>query len=160
MHAYIHTYVRTYIRNTYIHARTHTHTYTLLGLPSSVSSWEFTSRIDFACLFSAHATCSTFVSSLANIINKMGWNYKLWRFSLCNYIITHPPPIFSLYIGPHNFKSVPRMLVPGEQTPSETGLAMYVWRNTEARSSNHCCSGKAMSITYCVCVCVCVCVCP
>ena len=25
---------------------------------------------------------------------------------------------------------------------------MYVQRNTEARSFNHCCSGKAVSITY------------
>jgi hypothetical protein len=30
---------------------------------------------------------------------------------------------------------------------------MYVWRNIEARSRNHCCNGKAISITYCVCVC-------
>ena len=29
---------------------------------------------------------------------------------------------------------------------------MYVWRNTEGRLRNHCCSGKAMSITYSVCV--------
>jgi hypothetical protein len=26
--------------------------------------------------------------------------------------------------------------------------AMYVYRNIEARSSNHCCRGKAISITY------------
>ena len=30
---------------------------------------------------------------------------------------------------------------------------MYVKRNTEAPSCNHCCSGKATSITYCECVC-------
>jgi hypothetical protein len=29
---------------------------------------------------------------------------------------------------------------------------MYVQRNFEARSRNHCCSGKAISITYSVCV--------
>jgi hypothetical protein len=29
---------------------------------------------------------------------------------------------------------------------------MYVWRNTEARSRNHCCSWKAISITYLGCV--------
>ena len=29
--------------------------------------------------------------------------------------------------------------------------------NIEARSSNHCCRGKAVSVKYCVCVCVCVC---
>jgi len=29
---------------------------------------------------------------------------------------------------------------------------MYVQRNIEARSCNHCCSGKAMSITYSECV--------
>ena len=29
---------------------------------------------------------------------------------------------------------------------------MYVQRNIEARSCNRCCSGKAMSITYCECV--------
>jgi hypothetical protein len=28
---------------------------------------------------------------------------------------------------------------------------MYVWRNIEARSCNHYCSGKAMSVTYCEC---------
>jgi hypothetical protein len=30
---------------------------------------------------------------------------------------------------------------------------MCVYRNIEARSCNHCCSWKAISITYCVCVC-------
>jgi len=30
--------------------------------------------------------------------------------------------------------------------------AMYVWRNMEALSCNHCCSGKAMGITYFECV--------
>jgi len=29
---------------------------------------------------------------------------------------------------------------------------MNVQRNIEVRSCNHCCSGKAMSITYCECV--------
>jgi hypothetical protein len=29
---------------------------------------------------------------------------------------------------------------------------MYVLRNTEERSLNHCCSGKAISITYSECV--------
>jgi hypothetical protein len=29
---------------------------------------------------------------------------------------------------------------------------MYVQRNIEARSCNHCCDGKAMNITYCECV--------
>jgi hypothetical protein len=29
---------------------------------------------------------------------------------------------------------------------------LYVWRNNEARSSNHCCSGKAISTTYRECV--------
>jgi hypothetical protein len=28
---------------------------------------------------------------------------------------------------------------------------MYVQRNNEARSCNHCCSGETMSITYCEC---------
>ena len=32
-------------------------------------------------------------------------------------------------------------------------------RHIEARSGNHCCCGKAMSITQPACVCVCVCVC-
>ena len=31
---------------------------------------------------------------------------------------------------------------------TQTRRAMYVQRNTEARSCNHCCSGKATSITY------------
>ena len=35
---------------------------------------------------------------------------------------------------------------------------MYVQRNIEVRSRNHCCSGKEISVTHCVCVCVCVCV--
>jgi hypothetical protein len=41
----------------------------------------------------------------------------------------------------------------------------YVQHNNKANSCNHCCSGKAISITYsefgfeCQCVCVCVCVC-
>jgi hypothetical protein len=29
---------------------------------------------------------------------------------------------------------------------------MYVERNVEARSCNHCCSGKAISVTHCECV--------
>jgi hypothetical protein len=29
---------------------------------------------------------------------------------------------------------------------------MYIWRNNEARSCNHCWSGKSISITYCECV--------
>jgi hypothetical protein len=29
---------------------------------------------------------------------------------------------------------------------------MYIQRNIEARSCNHCCRGKAVSITYCECV--------
>ena len=33
-----------------------------------------------------------------------------------------------------------------------TRQAVYVWRNIEARSCNHCCSGKATSITYSECV--------
>jgi hypothetical protein len=32
---------------------------------------------------------------------------------------------------------------------------MYVWRNTEGRSCNHCCCGKAICVIYIVCVCVC-----
>jgi hypothetical protein len=33
-----------------------------------------------------------------------------------------------------------------------TTLSMYVQRNVGARSHNHCCSGKAISVTYCECV--------
>jgi hypothetical protein len=33
-----------------------------------------------------------------------------------------------------------------------TRQAMYVLRNVEARSRNHCCCGKAISITYSECV--------
>jgi hypothetical protein len=39
-----------------------------------------------------------------------------------------------------------------------TGSLLYVCCNAEARSCKHCCSGKAINITYFVCVCVCVCV--
>jgi hypothetical protein len=37
-------------------------------------------------------------------------------------------------------------------TADQTRQPMYVQRNLEARSCNHCCSGKAISITYCECV--------
>jgi len=37
---------------------------------------------------------------------------------------------------------------------SETTEVMYVWRNTVARSCNHTCSGKAITITYPQCVCL------
>ena len=37
-----------------------------------------------------------------------------------------------------------------------TRQALQVEGNVEARSCNHCCSGKA--VLFCVCVCVCVCV--
>ena len=37
----------------------------------------------------------------------------------------------------------------------KTRQATYVRRKYEARSRNHCCSGKATSITYSKCVCVC-----
>jgi hypothetical protein len=47
----------------------------------------------------------------------------------------------------------------GIRTDSHEGV--YIYRNTEAHSQNHCCHGKAINITYfhahiCVCVCVCV----
>ena len=41
-----------------------------------------------------------------------------------------------------------------ESVVEETRQAMYVERNNEARSRNHCYRGKAVSITY-LCVCVC-----
>jgi hypothetical protein len=34
---------------------------------------------------------------------------------------------------------------------------MYVYRNIETRSRNHCCRGRAKNITYSVCVCLSVC---
>ena len=37
---------------------------------------------------------------------------------------------------------------------STTGSVLYACRNAEVRSCNQCCSGKAMSITYCECECV------
>jgi hypothetical protein len=37
-----------------------------------------------------------------------------------------------------------------------TRQAVYVYRKIEARSRNHCCRGKSMSITYLVCVCLCI----
>jgi hypothetical protein len=39
------------------------------------------------------------------------------------------------------------------QIYDSTIQAMYVWRNIEARSCNHCCSAKAMSITQPECLC-------
>ena len=35
---------------------------------------------------------------------------------------------------------------------NKTRHALCVYRNIEARSSNHCCRGKAVSVTYCECV--------
>ena len=34
----------------------------------------------------------------------------------------------------------------------ETRQAMYVQRNIKKRSCNHCCNGRAISITYCECL--------
>ena len=51
-----------------------------------------------------------------------------------------------------------------QTTTSLTARATYVWCNNKAHLHNHCCCGKAVSITHyesefeCVCVCVCVCV--
>ena len=45
----------------------------------------------------------------------------------------------------------------GKYIPSQEKQWMYR-RNIEAGSPNHCCRGKAISITYCECECVCVCV--
>jgi len=45
-----------------------------------------------------------------------------------------------------------------KRTYGSTRQIMYVQRNIEVRSCNHCCSGKAVSITQRECVCVCVCV--
>ena len=36
--------------------------------------------------------------------------------------------------------------------PDTASQAMYVQRDNEKRSCNHCCNGKAISITYCPCV--------
>jgi hypothetical protein len=55
--------------------------------------------------------------------------------------------------------------IQGEMGSSETLVTILKDRqctykhNIETRSCNHCCSGKAISITYPECVCVCVCVC-
>jgi len=43
-------------------------------------------------------------------------------------------------------------LVPVQSTSTLTRQSMYAKRNVEARSCNHCCSGKTMSITYSECV--------
>jgi len=48
-----------------------------------------------------------------------------------------------------------RTLPPGnlfQHTALKTRHAIYVDCNNEERSSNHCCSGKVISITYCECV--------
>jgi len=42
------------------------------------------------------------------------------------YVILSSIPRFSLYIGPDKLEIFQRMLVPGDQTPSETGQALYV----------------------------------
>jgi len=34
----------------------------------------------------------------------------------------------------------------------KTGIVLYIYRNIGARSSNHCCRGKTISITYSECV--------
>jgi hypothetical protein len=43
-----------------------------------------------------------------------------------------------------------------ETKPIKTRQAMYVQRNIQSRSRNHCCRAKAVSVTYSECVCVCV----
>jgi len=39
-------------------------------------------------------------------------------------------------------------VLPEIQTEGETRQAMYVQRNIEAHSCNHCCNGKGINITY------------
>jgi hypothetical protein len=39
-----------------------------------------------------------------------------------------------------------------QQVERSTIQVMYVLYNNDARSCNHCCIGKALSITYCECV--------
>ena len=42
-----------------------------------------------------------------------------------------------------------RMILPEGK---KTGNIRYVYRNTESRSRNHCCCGKAINVTYYACV--------
>jgi hypothetical protein len=50
---------------------------------------------------------------------------------------------------------LPRIIVSSHPPRTKTSIqAMYIWRNTEAHSCNHCWSGKARGITYSECGCV------
>ena len=52
-----------------------------------------------------------------------------------------PPAVPSSALGP-SFLSLRECI--------RTGQTMYLQRNTEALSCNHCCSGKTISVTYLV----------
>jgi hypothetical protein len=65
--------------------------------------------------------------------------------------LSHPFPInYSLIVLPLDATSW--ATASDVKQTHQTTPAMYVWRNIEARSCNHCCSGKAGSITYSECV--------
>ena len=71
-----------------------------------------------------------------NIVPKLKPHFALWNYKNC------------LWGGGNQIS-----LLTTQFNKTENVL----WRNVEARSCNHCFSGKAISISYSECVCVCVC---
>jgi len=74
------------------------------------------------------------------------------KFSIPLYTRTVSPPVDYIHlfqpVVTHDISNTRSMW----HTFIVTRQAMYVWHNIEARSCNHCCGGKAMSITYSECV--------
>ena len=89
------------------------------------------------------------------------------RFSKisCHYFQTRSIPCFVRYFQKlRGLLTICRLAIRhfhvkvGEMTYRRTGQAVYVLRNGEARSGNHCCSREAISVTYYECVFVALCI--
>jgi hypothetical protein len=90
----------------------------------------------------------------------LGWRQRLR--SKCRELLTQQHGVTSQkpWINARTqFQVQKGLLVRLYQLNDKTRQAvLYVLRNTEERSCNHCCSGKPIRIAYSVCVCMCVCV--
>jgi hypothetical protein len=65
------------------------------------------------------------------------------------------PNLVSARVPSHFKRSLPAMPVTSCERKQWTRQTMYAERNTEARYSNHCCSGKPTSIKHNLSVCIC-----
>jgi hypothetical protein len=67
---------------------------------------------------------------------------------------TLPYVFMALYLSTNNFNHyiTHHSTCSALRSRISTGLAMHVLRNTHARLRDHCCSGKAITITYSECV--------